>query len=86
MATATVAISSPRVNHKFAIRTHIKVLAVKCQCGAVYAGRGVRKMKTCGRCGGFVITAHEQRSRESWHYGDVDQEIFDRYQAKAGAA
>lgn len=29
----------------------IKVLAVVCECGAVYSGRGVRKMKTCGRCG-----------------------------------
>ena len=81
MATATIATSSPAVNHKFAVRTHIKVLAVVCECGAVHDGRGVRKMKMCPRCGALVISANDKRYRDRHPWRDVDQKIHDRYSA-----
>jgi hypothetical protein len=87
MATATIAFSSPQLNHKFAVRRHIKIIAVVCECGAVSHGSGVRKWKKCPRCGEPVITDKDQRYRDRhpWIKSVVDKQLHERY-AKAETA
>jgi hypothetical protein len=85
LATATVAIASPTVKRKFAVRRLIKIVAVVCECGATSHGPGVTNWKTCPQCGAYVIQSKEQRQRDRWYNSQrVDQEIYVR--VSGGAA
>jgi hypothetical protein len=67
------------VHHKFAVRQHISILAVVCECGAVTHGRGLKKWTECPVCHAPVITSRDQRYRERHRYLTTDQFIYQRY-------
>jgi hypothetical protein len=79
----STAVSSPAVKHKFAVRRHIEVVAVVCECGEIYHGKGVRKARVCQHCESYIITDKERRYRDShgWLAG-VDQGIYEKYQSR----
>jgi len=82
---ATVPIAVPAVNLKFAVRKHIKIIAVICECGASSHGPGVKKWRECPRCGSPVIRAKDQGYRDRHPFLDVDRRMYDHYQSKGGA-
>jgi hypothetical protein len=85
-AITTVPIGAPQVNpqiqHRFATRKKINVIAIVCDCGAIFHGKGVGKAKMCSRCGAYVITNKDARYRETHGYQGTDQLIFNRYQKR----